>query len=224
MKVVEQLKRIADEKYREFHKNLIPGVENVLGCRNPMVKSVAKGLSDEEKIEFMSDLPHTYYDENLCHAFCLAYLKCDTHAKLEMLDKFLPYVDNWAVCDSMVCALWKKGDLNAVYEHALNCLKSDKPFTVRYGVVCLMNKFLPERFSDFMPYVLEIKTDGYYVDMAISWLMAEALVKCYDLAVSYFKTQTFKKFIHNKSIQKATESYRLTEERKGFLRSLKVKD
>lgn len=223
MDVIERLKNAADSDYKKFSQKLIPEAGKILGCKTPYIKSVAKEMSDEEKIKFMARLPHEFHEENMCHAFCIAYVKKDTQTKLDMVDSFLPFVDNWAVCDSMVCALWKKDDSEKVYAHALRCLKSDKPFTVRYGAVCLLNKFLPDRFSDFIDHILQIDVDDYYVDMAIAWLMSESLVKCYDLAVKYFEKPTFKKFIHNKSIQKAVESYRIGNDEKAYLKGLKIK-
>ena len=212
-----------DERYRDFQSALIPTVdrESFIGVRTPDLKQMAKEFSRNPDIgEFLTDLPHTTFDENQLHAFIISderdFARCMT-----LVEGFLPYVDNWATCDQLSPKAFAKraGDLIPYVE---KWLSSDKIYTVRFGVGILMRYFLDERFDPaYLARVAEICSDEYYINMMIAWYFATALAKQYDAAIPYLEEGQLSPFVHAKTIQKAIESYRISEDRKRHLRSLK---
>ena len=222
--IQEYLLSQKDQKYRDFTLPLIPNIDEktFIGVRLPIIKKYAKQLEEEKRIKFMNSLPHQYHEENLLHAFILSNIK-DYDEFIKYVDKFLPYVSNWSTSDT-ICNkhLFKYKDklIVKVYEW----LKSDELYRVRYAVKCLMNYYLDEDFKEeHIQKVREIKLDDYYVKMMIAWYLATGLAKQYDYFVKVIEEHQFDYFIHNKAIQKAVESYRVIEEHKGYLKTLKVK-
>ncbi len=226
--ILNELMECADPTYRNFHARLIPTVDKslVLGVRAPMAQKIAKKYANTPVGEsFLSSLPHKYYDENVVHAFMLGKIKCDCKELQAKITAFLPYIDNWAVCDGLCSHL--KGffkEPNEVYGFVLRCIKSECTYTVRFGLVCLLNYYIDsEHIKDILELCKTVKSDEYYVNMAVAWLISFCLIKEYDSSLPLIKAQCLDKWVHNKAIQKSIESYRLDENQKTYLRSLKVK-
>ena len=214
-----------DTKYRDFQVKLIPGSdpETMIGVRTPDLRSYAKELLKRGDVsEFLSELPHRYFDENQLHAFILSDMK-DYETCVREVERFLPYVDNWATCDQMSPKVFKKHKTELL-EHVKLWLDSDKTYTVRFGVGMLMEHFLDGDFEISYPeMVCQIKSQEYYVNMMRAWYFATALTKQYESAIVFIENKKLDVWTHNKAIQKALESYRVTPERKEYLRSLKIK-
>ena len=213
-----------DEAYAAFQAKLTPTIpaETFIGVRVPEVRTIAKEyIKDAGHQDFLKALPHKYYDENMLHGLLISAIK-DFGEAMKETDKFLPYVDNWAVCDIMspkVFAKHKTELLPKIREWA----PSKKPYPCRFGIEMLMSHFLD---ADFKPEYLKIpavvKSDEYYVNMMIAWFFATALAKQWDATIPYIEKKKFSPWVHNKTIQKACESYRITDEQKAYLRTLKV--
>lgn len=213
-----------DEAYRAFTLPLIPNVDEktFIGVRLPVVKKYAKSLKSEEIKEFLSELPHIYHEENILHALIISSIK-DYDVFVNEVDKFLPYVSNWSVCDTICNKNLNKYKDRLIIE-VYKWLKSDELYRVRYAVKCLMNYYLGEDFKEeHIERVLEVKLDDYYVRMMIAWYLATGLAKNYDDFIKVIEEKRFDDFTHNKAIQKAVESYRVSDEHKIYLRTLKVK-
>lgn len=224
-KIEKGLFALQDESYRQFHSRLVPNLakESLIGVRTPALRKYAKEVAKMPEVyEFLEELPHAYYEENNLHGALLGILYKDLEDYLVQLEKFLPYVDNWATCDMMGAKIFKK-NLPYVYEHVKKWLKSDKTYTVRFGVVTLLGYYLDDAFEpEMLKLVAEIKSDEYYIKMAVAWYFSMALVKQYEAAIGYFTSPVLDTWTHNKAIQKAIESYQIDEKTKQYLRSLKV--
>ena len=217
---------LQDTAYRDFQGKLIPGLgaETMIGVRTPELRKLAKELAKREDIrDFLKDLPHEYFDENQVHAFILSEEK-DMEKCMEELELFLPYVDNWATCDQMSPKVFRKNkkDLLTAIKR---WIESDQTYTVRFAIKMLMEHFLDEDFDPIYPeMVAEVRSEEYYIRMMIAWYFATALAKRYDAVLPYLKQEKLDVWTHNKAIQKAVESYRITEEQKIYLKSLKRKN
>lgn len=215
----------ADEKYRDFHSSLIPDVDKakIIGVRVPVVKKIAKELkktNPQMVDEFLSELPHEYYDENMLHANLLCDVK-DFDKAIECTEMFLPYIDNWAICDTFNPKVFAKHK-SELWQKIEEWLTSSRVYTVRFGIVMAMRYFLDEDFTeDKFQRIVSIKSDEYYVNMAIAWYMSVALVKQYDVALKVLQSGELKEWVHNKSIQKAIESFRISDDKKAYLKRLK---
>ncbi len=219
----ERLFQLQDMKYKEFQSRLIPTVDpdTVIGVRIPAMRKLTKELSGSEGIEeFISELPHKYYEENILHGLIIE--KCRDFGRLvQLLDEFLPYVDNWAVCDILSPKLFKKYPEEAINE-IRRWIDDDAPYTKRFGIEMLMSFYLDDNFKEeYLELVSTIRSDEYYVNMMIAWFFATALAKQWDAAVKYLEEGRLGRWTHNKTIQKAIESYRITDEQKSYLRTLK---
>lgn len=220
----EELFKNQDIKYRDFQSGLLPTVEpqTIIGVRTPILRAFAKKLYKENGCsEFLNDLPHKYFDENQLHAFLISEMK-DFDACIKELNRFLPFVDNWATCDQMSPKIFKKHK-----EHLLaqtkNWLSSEKTYTVRFAVGMLMQYFLDEDFDLEYPKIIsKIRSEEYYVNMMIAWYFATALAKQYEYVLPFLENKSLDKQTHNKAIRKALESYRISDERKSYLRTLKI--
>ena len=215
-----QLFALQDKEYQVFYSRLMPTLppETVIGVRVPLLRKLAKQLADTPEAEaFLQELPHFYCEENALHAFLLEPVR-DYGTALAATERFLPYVDNWAVCDSFspkVFAQHKPELLPAIRRW----LGSDQVYTVRYGIGMLMRYYLDEQFKPEYPKkVAEVKSDEYYVNMMIAWYFATALAKQWDAAVPYIEQHRLSEWVHKKTIQKAVESYRITSEQKEYLK------
>lgn len=225
-KILEEIILNKDSGYKDFQAKLVPTVDNILGLRGPKAKEIAKRYANTSTgNEFLITLPHTYYDENLVHGYMLGFLKLDNEALQNHVESFLPYVDNWAVCDSTVCGLKRYfKNTDTVSNFIFGCLKGDKTYTVRFGVVSLLTYYVNEKYIDrIFEETLKIKSDEYYVKMAVAWLYSVCLVKQYEKTLPIIENKLLDKWTHNKSIQKAIESFRITKEQKEYLKTLKIK-
>lgn len=222
--ITERLSALADPKYQEFQAKLVPTIspESILGVRLPAIRSLARGLTSQDIDGFLAKLPHKYYDENMLHSVLISKMRDFEHCLAEV-ERFLPYVDNWAVCDILSPKCFEKRK-NELIPKIDAWLSSGATYTVRFGICRLMCHFLDE---DFNPHYLEkvasVRSDEYYVNMMIAWYFATALAKQWDAAVVYIENRRLDPWTHNKSIQKACESYRVSSEQKEYLRSLKIK-
>lgn len=225
-KIFKELISSADEKYKDFHSSLIPNIDKntLLGVRGPICKQVAKRYASTlEGEEFMRNLPHKYYDENLVHGYMLGFYRgTDIEEKIKA---FLPYMDNWAVVDSSVSNLkcFFKNPKSA-RELVSSALSSSDEYIIRFGIVSLLCYYLTDEYAkDAIEQVKGIKSDKFYVKMAQAWFFATALTKQYDKAISIIEGRELDKWVHNKSIQKARESYRVSSDIKEYLKSLRIK-
>lgn len=212
---------LKEDEYADFQRKLIPNIDKnrVLGVRLPVLRDLAK-KTDAPK-GFLNALPHEFLEENLLHAFYIEKIK-DIDVCLEEVDKFLPFIDNWAVSDTFSPKVFKK-NLPKIHEKALEWIKSDREYVVRYGVLTLMRYFLGEgREKDFL-LVASLKREEYYVKMMVAWYFATALCKEWDIAINVLRNRLLDKWTHNKTIRKAIESYRISKEQKEYLRSLTIK-
>ena len=221
--ILQKLFSLKDIGYKEFNSSLIPSVnkDTVIGVRTPLLKGYAKEIKNSllEK-EFLSNLPHSYFEENNLHAFLIAEIK-DYKECIERVNEFLPYIDNWATCDSFKPKCFAKNKDKLIVE-IKNWLKSDKEYTVRFAVLMLLTHFLDGDFKEeYLRLVANINISTYYVDMMCAWYFATALAKQWNSAVKYLEDKVLKEFIHNKTIRKAIESYRITPDQKKFLIKLK---
>ena len=224
-KIRKKLYELQDEEYCEFQSKLIPTTdkENFIGVRTPDLKKLATEMAKEKDISvFLNDLPHKYFDENQLHAFIISSFK-DYDECIAEVDKFLPYVDNWATCDQMGPKSFKK-HRKELLEKIKVWIKSKDTYTVRFAIGMLMKHFLDEDFDIAYPkMVSKVKSDEYYINMMIAWYFATALAKQYDAIIPFFEKKCLDDWTHNKAIQKAVESYRITDEQKDYLKGLKVK-
>jgi 3-methyladenine DNA glycosylase AlkD len=219
----KQLFALADEKYRDFHSALMPTVEKsaVMGVRTPVLRKFANEFSKTEEAElFLNDLPHKYYEENNLHAFLIEKIK-NYDELIKRLDEFLPFVDNWATCDMMRPKILKNNK-ERLLEDVRRWAKSPYVYEVRYAINCLMTYFLDEDFDEeFYNIVIDVEKEDYYIFMVKAWYFATALAKQYSSAVKVLEERKLDKKTHNKTIQKAVESYRLSSEEKAYLKTLK---
>ena len=221
----QQLFALRDEPYAAFQAGLIPNIppEKFIGVRTPALRALAKALWRENGAEsFLETLPHTYFDENQLHAFLLSEER-DFAACLAGVERFLPFVDNWATCDQLSPAVFKK-QAEALLPAIRRWLVSGETFTVRFGIGMLMQHFLDARFAPEYPeMVAGLPMEAYYVHMMAAWYFATALAKQYDAVLPYIQQRRLPVPTHNKAIQKALESYRVPPERKEYLKTLKIK-
>lgn len=213
-----------DIAYRDFQAKLIPGMESgaMIGVRTPALRKLAKQMAKREEIgEFLEALPHTYFDENQLHAFIVSERK-DFEQCVEEVSHFLPFVDSWATCDQMSPKVFKK-HRQELLPYIRTWIASGKTYTVRFGIGMLMEHFLDEDFDPAYPeMVSKVRSEEYYVNMMIAWYFATALAKQYEAVLPYIEENRLAPWTHNKAIQKAAESYRITPEQKGYLKGLKV--
>lgn len=225
MDIKKKLFTLKDTDFKKFNQKLIPTVDpkNVIGIRTPALRTLAKEIyKDGVYDNFINELPHIYFEENQLHAFIISqeknYDKC-----IELIEIFLPYVDNWATCDQMTPKIFKKHH-DMLHVKCMEWIGSDKTYTIRFGIKMFMDHFLDDDFDKkFMEEISIIRSKEYYVNMMIAWYFATALAKQYDATIDFIKEEKLDPWTHNKTIQKAIESYRITDEQKEYLRSLKIK-
>ena len=222
--IVEELFRLQDKNYAVMQAKIIPTVEaeRIIGVRTPALRTFAKELfQDEEVNEFLTSLPHKYFDENQLHAFVIS-LEKDFDMCLEKVETFLPFIDNWATCDQLSPTVFKK-EPEKLLPYIRSWVGSDKTYTVRFAIGMLMQHFLDESFRpELADLVAELRSKEYYINMMIAWYFATALAKQYDLVLPYLEDKRLDDWTHNKAIQKSVESRRITEEQKAYLKTLKV--
>ena len=223
--ITAQLFAMQDKAYADFQSKLLPTVERktVIGVRTPDLRKMAKQLSKMPTAqEFLHSLPHRYFDENQLHAFILSEVK-DFDTCIAELEQFLPYVDNWATCDQLSPRCFSK------HTHELlplirKWMVSQHTYTIRFGIGTLMRYYLDETFRpEYLQWVASIKSDEYYIRMMQAWYFATALAKQWEATLPYIDQHRLEKDTHNKTIQKAVESFRITDAQKTLLKTLRVK-
>ena len=224
MNIRKELLKLQDNEYRKLQISTIPNVdpESIIGVRTPELRKFAKELFKSSNYEdFINDLPHKYFDENQLHAFIISEIK-DYDECLKEFNKFLPYIDNWATCDQSTPKVFSKNKDKLINE-IKKWIKAKETYTIRFGVSMLMRNFLDDDFKEeYLEMVSKIRSNEYYVNMMIAWFFATALAKKYDSTIKYIENRKLDICVHNKTIQKAIESYRVTDEHKKYLRGLKV--
>ena len=221
----KQLFALQDPGYREFHAGLIPGIpkEDIIGIRTPVLRKFAGEFARDHSQEaeaFLKELPHRYYEENNLHMMLVAQIK-DYESCLAEVERFLPYVDNWATCDlpAPKCFEKHKKELITVIR---KWISSEKIYVVRYGIGLLLRLYLDADFDPaYLELVTAVQSEEYYVNMMIAWYLATALAKQWEETIPYLEERRLSEWVHRKTIQKAVESYRITKEKKEYLRSLR---
>ena len=223
--VQRELFEMQDLKYRDFHAKLMPTVDKdtVIGVRTPELRKFAKeyGKTEMAKI-FLRVLPHQYYEENNLHGLLIEQIK-DYDQCIEELERFLPYIDNWATCDLLAVRTVKK-HLDLFIKEIYRWMESEHTYTIRFGMNMLMRYYLENEFKlEYPEKVAAVRSEEYYVNMMRAWYFATALAKQYEKILPFLEEQRMDVWTHNKTIQKATESYRITPEQKEHLRTLRIK-
>ena len=214
-----------DLKYQKFHSGLVPTIDpkSIIGVRTPDLRTIAKEFANRPDVDkFLSSLPHKYYDENQVHAFILSGIK-DYDECVAQVNRFLPFVDNWATCDQLRPKVFaQKANRERLLKDVEAWLGTGELYTVRFGIEMLMTYFLDEDFNPkFLKWVAKIHSEEYYLNMMVAWYFATALAKQWNATIPYIEKKRLADWTHNKAIQKAIESYRITDEQKTFLRTLK---
>lgn len=218
--IQKHLFELQDMAYRDFHSRLMPDIdkETIIGIRVPELRKYAKSIAGTELSEkFIKELPHHYYEENNLHMMLITRIK-DYDKCLSEVERFLPYIDNWATCDfpAPKCFENHKEELLPVIKR---WIASGETYTIRYGIGMLMRLYLDADFDpEYVKLVAEVKSDEYYVNMMIAWYMATALAKQWDAVIPYIEEHRMSDWVHRKTIQKAVESYRITDEQKRYLK------
>ncbi len=212
-----------DITYRDFHSRLIPNIEKdrVIGIRTPILRKFAKEYAKTDDAQkFIRELPHYYYEENNLHMMIITGIKDYDTCVIE-IERFLPYIDNWATCDLPVPQCFYKNKEKLI-DNVISWIKSDDTYTIRYGIETLMSIYLDDAFEISYPrLVSEVISDEYYVNMMIAWYFATALAKQWEAVIPYIEEKRLPEWVHKKTIQKAVESYRITDEQKKYLRALR---
>ena len=223
--ITAQLFALQDKAYADFQSKLLPTVkrETIIGVRTPDLRKIAKQICKTPAAqEFLQSLPHRYFDENQLHAFILSEEK-NFNTCIANLEQFLPYVDNWATCDQLSPHCFKK-HTTELLPYIRKWMKSTYTYTIRFGMGMLMRYYLDGDFRpEYLEWVASIKSDEYYIRMMQAWFFATALTKQWDATLPYIVQHRLEKDTHNKTIQKAVESFRITDEQKALLKTLRVK-
>lgn len=227
--VLNRIRAVSTERLADFTAKLAPTLnrECFLGAKIPDLRIIASQMKKNGECElFLKELPHTYYEENLLHSIIISKYVKDIDECIRQIDLFLPYVDNWAVCDTLRPVAFKKKENKAkALKKAKEWTKSSKTYTCRFGIGTLMAYFLDENFEeDVLLLPSKILSDEYYVNMMIAWHFATALAKKYNETIGYLQNNLLPLWVHNKTIQKARESFRISDEQKAYLNTLKRKE
>lgn len=219
----KELLQLRDEWYKGFQSKLMPGVpdEKIIGIRTPALRNFARQIKDTPKAKaFLTMLPHDYYEENNLHGFLIEFIR-DYGVCINEMDKLLPFVDNWATCDCINPKIFKKYPERLIID-IKRWLEAEDIYTVRFGLKSLMNHFLDDNFkTEYLTLAAKTPTDEYYLSMMVAWFFATALAKQYDASLPFLTERKLDRTTHNRAIQKAIESYRISDERKEFLKTLK---
>ena len=223
MTLIDTLIKYKDDKYKEFQAKLVPNIpkENIIGIRTPDMRKIAKEVFESyNKDIFLNELPHKYYEENLIHFFVISMIK-DFDECINRVEEFLPYVDCWPVSDQATPKSFKKHH-KELLPYIKKWIKSKHVYTARFGIRMLMNEYLGDDFKEeYLKLVANVNGDDYYLKMMVAWYFATALAKRYNETIPYFENHILDDWIHKKAIQKAIESYRVTDEHKMYLKTIK---
>ncbi len=223
LEIINTLESLKDDKNLKFNQKLLPNIDpnKILGIKTPVLRGLAKKLKEESDTQdFLSDLPHYYHDENMLHAFLISNIK-DYDTLINELEKFLPFIDNWAVCDSLICKIFKKHKIE-LFEKVKVWLTSSHTYTVRYAIKILKDFFLDEDFDNVhLEMVSNIKSSEYYIQMMIAWYFSEALVKRYKDAIMYLEQALLDDVVNKMTIQKAVDSFRIPSDIKTYIKTFR---
>lgn len=222
----EELINLADEKYKKFHSNLCPGVENILGVRLPILRKLSKDLSKNNYEDYLNTDSVKYYEEVMVEGLIIGYIKTDNETRFKYIRNFVPKINNWAVCDSFCNNLkFTKKNMSEVWDFILPYASSTNEFDVRFAVVMMLNFYIVDDYIDSVLSILNnIHHDGYYVKMAVAWAISFAYIHFPDKTLSFLKNNNLDNFTYNKSLQKIIESNRVSSEYKDLMRSMKKKN
>lgn len=223
--IKKRLFALQDTQYKAFHSKLVPNInaDKIIGVRTPELRKLAKEYAKNKQIDdFLASAEHDYYEETNLHGFIISETK-DYDQCIKELDRFLPVVDNWATCDLLSPKVFKqKKNHERLIEDIKRWMSSDQPYTVRFGIEMLMSYFLDDDFKpEYLQWVAKEKGEHYYIKMMVAWFFETALAKQWNAAIPFIEQKTMDKWVHNKAIQKAVESYRITDSQKAYLRTLK---
>lgn len=223
-KIKDELFKLQDKKYQEFHSGLCPGTNNIIGIRVPVLRNYAKELLKQKKLkELLKEIDEEYYEEIMLQGMLIGLAKEDFSIILTEIKKFIPKIDNWAVCD-VFCAGLKitKKHKQEMWDFLQPYLKAKEEFKIRFGVVMLLDYYIEEEYLEKIFKIFDqIKSEKYYVQMAIAWALSIALIRDYEKTITYLKTSKIDTFTYNKALQKGIESYRILKEQKEELRKMK---
>ncbi len=223
-RITKELLSKQDIDYKKFNGKIVSDTNyEMIGVRVPEIRNIVKTVVSREDSYSFLKAEHFYYEEYLAHGLLISKIgdKEETYA---LLDDFLPKIDNWAICDTVAMSIKKLAkDKKTLYEHILIWLKSDRVYTVRFGIVCLLAYFTEKEYSDkIIAIISEMQTDEYYINMALAWLLSVMLVKNYDDYIKLIESKTLPKFVQNKAIDKSRDSFRIGEEKKQYLKTFKI--
>ena len=223
MTVYQMLLEVKDDKYKEFQAKLVPNIDSktIIGVRTPQMRKIVKEVyGTKESTIFLQTLPHQYYEENLIHFFLISKIK-DFDECIKEVERFLPYIDCWPVCDQATPLVFKKNH-DKLLPLIKKWINSNHVYTARFGIRMLMNEFLNDDFKEeYLEWVASKNGDDYYLKMMVAWFFATALAKQYDATIKYIKNRSLDPWIHKKAIQKAVESYRVSDEHKEYLKKFR---
>lgn len=225
-KVIEELFKLQDLDYRNFQSKLMPTIDinTIIGVRIPYLRTMAKEMvKNNEYQEFIKELPHKYYDENNLHGYIISELK-DYEETIKEINNFLPFIDNWATCDTTSPKIFKKNKDKLIIEIE-KWISSNETYTIRFGIEMMMSHYLDNNFKlEYLDLISNIKSEEYYVNMMISWFFQTALTKQWNYTIKIIENKKLSKWVHNKTIQKSLESNRINKEQKEYLKGLKIID
>lgn len=223
-KIKEELKSLQDKKYKEFHSKLCPGTNNIIGIRIPVLRKYAKTLLKENDFKLLiNNIDDEYYEEIMLQGMLIGLAKSDFNEIKPYIENFIPKIDNWAICDTFCAGLkiakkYKKEMWNLINKY----IAVNKEFYIRFAVVMILDYYIEEEYIEAdLEIFNNIKSDKYYVQMAVAWAISICFIKYYDKTIEYMKTANLDKFTYNKAIQKAIESYRITKKKKEILKKMK---
>lgn len=223
MNLQEKLFELQDEKYKKFHSGLCPNVDNIIGVQIPKLRTIAKEIAKENPKEFLNNIQAQYYEEKVIYGLVIGYMKADLQTRQYYLDKFVPLIDSWAVCDCCVSSFkFVNKYKEEMWKYTEKYLKSNNEFELRFAVVLLMDYYLTEEYIDKVLEIYNnIKNDAYYVKMAVAWALSFCYIKFPDKTIKLFKKNQLDDFTYNKALQKIIESNRISKEEKDKIRKMK---
>lgn len=225
-KVRKRIFELADEKYKEFHTKLSPTNSSIIGVRIPDLRKLAKEIAKGNWKEYLEATGDEYYEEVMLQGMVIGYIKIDVKERLKLIEKFIPKIDGWGICDSFCTGLkFIKSNRELVWDFVQPYLKSSHEFYIRFGVVVLLDFYVDEDYIDRVLEVLDkVKHDGYYVKMAVAWAISICYIRFPDKTMVYLRNNSLDDFTYNKSLQKITESFRVDKSAKLIIRSMKRKN
>lgn len=220
-----KLFNLSEDEYRNFHNKLCPNTENILGVRLPLLRNIAKDLAKNNWEAYLNNPYNEYYEEIMIEGLTIGYIKADINTRFKYIKRFIPKIDNWAICDSFCNNLkFTKKNLNEVWEFISTYLSSNKEFELRFAIVMMLHYYINEEYIDRVLHILnDINHEGYYVKMAVAWAISFAYIKFPHKTLVFLKNNNLDSFTYNKSLQKIIESTRVSKEDKDLIRSMKIK-